>query len=108
LDNPLKNLAIDKWYKAIIAVGAVLLIISLTVQLQANNQSVQLFAFGLFLVGIAEWINHPARSIITPPNAYIPQGIYTNYARHPKPLGIILDIIGIVALFISIYKLFLQ
>jgi len=107
MDNPLKNFLIDKWYKAILVIGAVIFGVSLTMELQADNKQIQVLGIGLILVGLGEWINHPRQTRITPPNAYLPQGIVTGHPWRPKFLGVVLDLLGIAAVGYSLYKLYL-
>lgn len=63
--NPLSALAIDSWYKIIPVIGAVTLVLSLTVELKAVPNLVVLFAsLGAIFIGIGEWINHPLQTKI--------------------------------------------
>ena len=62
-ENPLSALKIDAWYKIIPALGSVLLVLSLTVELQdVSNTMVQMSSLGLIAIGIGEWINHPLQT----------------------------------------------
>lgn len=92
MENPLKNLIIDYWYKAILVVGATLLIVAFTFELQADNKDVQMLGFGLIMVGVGEWINHPLQTVVLPPSVSMPAGIAKGHPWRAKPTGIILDI----------------
>ena len=58
--NPLSNLKIDRWYKILPVIGAVTLVLSLTVEMKvSDNLTVLVASIGVILFGIGEWINHP-------------------------------------------------
>lgn len=89
MTNPLEALKIDFWYKAVLVLSAVLLIISLTVPLQgAENTTVIQFSLGGVLIGLGEWINHPFQTKVG-------DGFkITGYPRNNSALGIIFNLIG--------------
>lgn len=61
--NPLSALTIDSWYKIIPAIGAVTLVLSLTVEIKPlPNLLVLLCSIGAIFIGIGEWINHPLQT----------------------------------------------
>jgi len=108
MTNPLRNLKIDYWYKALVVLSAVLLLISLTVELKGIENSIaQLLCLGVLFIGIGEWINHPLQSAIMPPNAYDAPGgaIITSYKRKPCLLGTLFDILGFTITVVGGYKL---
>jgi hypothetical protein len=52
VSNPLQNLKVDYWYKAILVVGAVTLILALTVDLKGiENSVVQIYSIAAILIG---------------------------------------------------------
>jgi hypothetical protein len=57
-------------------------------------------------VGFGKWINHPTQSAVTPPNAYVPGGLWTWRRRSPSLFGIILDLFGAGLAAFGAYKLF--
>ena len=66
-NNPLSNLKIDRWYKALLVLAACVLIVSLSVEMKGvQNSVVQLISLGAIFVGIGEWINHPLQQKIGP------------------------------------------
>ena len=111
MTNPLSNLKIDYWYKAVVVLAAFLLVISLTVELiDIENTLAQLICLGVLLIGIGEWINHPLQTEIVPPNTYrnAPTGgVITGYNRQGSLLGICFDILGFIFIAIGVCKLIL-
>lgn len=109
MNNLLKSLKIDYWYKVFVVVGAAFLVTSLTIDLVGvDNTIVQLLSFGALLLGIGEWINHPLQTAIMPPTAYYAPGgaKITSYNRQPCLLGSLFDILGFIIAGIGVYKLF--
>ena len=106
MDNPLKNLKIDYWYKALLVAGVVALFLSLTVELKGiENTTVQLISLGIFFIGLGEWINHPLQTRILPPGPQYPgwskaQG----YLRSNSFLGNAFDIVGIILIGFGLSK----
>lgn len=98
--NPLSNLAIDYWYKAVLVIATCVLIAALSVEMQGvENNVVQLLAMGLILVGLGEWINHPLQVSIAP--AYK----ITSYRRSSSFGGNLLDLIGVVLMVIGFVQM---
>jgi len=99
-----KNLKLDSWYKALIYIGGVLLVLSLFLDVKGiTNNQLQLLAGGSFLIGIGEWKNRKVLAWIEPPNAYTgPAGLMQTKIRQPDLLGIIFDIIGVVLIMMGI------
>lgn len=106
--NPLNNLKIDYWYKALVVVSATILIVSLTVKLEGiENQIIQLLSLGTLLLCIGEWINHPLQTALMHPNIYARGGgKITSYKRKSCLLGSLFDILGFIILFIGVFRLF--
>ena len=64
--NPLSTLKIDYWYKILPVIGAITLILGLTVDIKGvSNIFVQLISIGVIFIGIGEWINHPLQTKLT-------------------------------------------
>jgi hypothetical protein len=61
----LKGLALDAWYMVAIGIGAVVLVLALTVPLQFPNGPVALIALGVLLCGVGEWRNHPRQVVLS-------------------------------------------
>lgn len=101
MSNPLQGLKIDYWYKAVLVISTVLLIVSLTVPLQeVSNSIVAAICIGCILIGLGEWINHPYQEQI---------GVGFKISGHPRSnslLGIVFVMIGIAIAAFGVYRLF--
>ncbi len=63
MSNPLESLKLDYWYKAVLVISTVLLVISLTVPLQGvSNSTIALICLGGVFIGLGEWINQPLQT----------------------------------------------
>ena len=86
MENLLKNLVLDYWYKMLILVSVILLITSLTVPLQViPNGSLALMSVGGFLIGMGELVNHPYQEAVDPYMRFKISG----HMRKPCPGGMI-------------------
>ncbi len=100
--NPLKNMKIDYWYKALTVVGAVLFVFNGTSF--SDRYPVVPLAFlssGIFFTGLGEWINHPLRVRFIGPGA-----VARGHNRSPCRLGIIFDILGVFLIVTGVVKFF--
>lgn len=101
MSNPLQGLKVDYWYKAVLVIATVLLLVSLTVPLQeVSNSIVAGICIGGILIGLGEWINHPYQEQI---------GAGFKISGHPRKnsiLGIVFVIGGIAITAYGIYRLF--
>lgn len=106
--NPLQSLVADYWYKAMVVAGVFVLAISLVFEIKGvQNVTVQQLSFGIALIGIGEWINHPLQTRLFLPSVYIPRGgIATSYNRSPCLLGSLFDILGFIVVCIGFHGLF--
>lgn len=100
--NPLKNMKIDYWYKALVAVGAVLFI------LNGSNFFVRYPAIpiaflsgGIFFIGLGEWRNHPLQIRVIGPGL-----IAKSHPRRFTFIGSVLDVFGIALMIVGAIKLF--
>jgi len=99
--NPLSNLKIDYWYKALLVLASCVLIVSLSVEMKGvKNCVVQLFSLGAVFIGIGEWMNHPLQTRI------VPGYKITGHPRINTFGGSALDLLGLVLLIIGIVKIF--
>lgn len=101
-NNPLANLKIDYWYKALLAIGVCVLILSLSLEMKGvQNSVVQLVSLGAILVGIGEWINHPLQE----------RGGHgfkvSGHRRINTDPGNVCDLAGIILASVGIVKIFL-
>ena len=101
MDNPLSKLALDYWYKVLMVVGIVVFILAGAGVLKAFPVvPTALISFGVFWVGLGEWINHPLQTKIHP------VGIIRGYHRNTKFIGIAFDALGLGLIVFGIYKYF--
>lgn len=98
MENPLSNLVIDYWYKAVIVIGTVALLISMTVETHGiSNRAAQLLSLGAIFVGCGEWINHPLQESVG-------YGFkLSGYPRKNKLGGNLLNLIGVGLVGYGIY-----
>jgi apolipoprotein N-acyltransferase len=95
----LKDLKIDHWWKLIAVAGALLAIAATPVQFAAGG----LVGLGILFFGAGEWINHPVQQSIGMGYGSVWKG--TSYPWNPRPLGIVLDALGILLFFIGLIKI---
>lgn len=101
MTNPLQSLKIDYWYKAVLVISTVLLVIALTVPLQGvKNSIVALICLGGVFIGLGEWINHPLQTAV----GYGYK--ITGYPRKVTFLGTIFVLFGLTLSCYGTYKLF--
>ena len=107
MSNPLQNLKVDYWYKAVLVVGAVSLVLSLTVELKGVENSVALlFSLSAIFIGIGEWLNHPLKTIIYPPSAQFPGGLKgEGNTRRNSFLGVGFAVLGVALAGYQIWKI---
>lgn len=109
LGDLLKGLALDRWYKVLVAVGGVVLAVSFFVPVQGiTNRELQLLAGGVFLFGLGEWKNRKKQTRIQPPNVYL-GGTALKLTREvwsPDPPGLLLDVIGLALIVFGVWSIF--
>ncbi len=107
MDKFLSGLKIEHWYHVFIIFGVFGAITALTFEFKGiTNTDAFLLFFGIFFIGIGEWINHPLKTGIIPPNIYTAGGgIIKWHPRKNKLLGMFFDILGIILISIAIYKI---
>jgi hypothetical protein len=100
MSNPLESLKLDYWYKAVLVISTVLLVISLTVPLQGvSNSTIALICLGGIFIGLGEWVNHPLQEAIG--HGYK----ITGYPRKFTFLGSIFVIFGLLLACCGVSKL---
>ncbi|MDA2912445.1 hypothetical protein MYX77_00535 [Acidobacteriia bacterium AH_259_A11_L15] len=104
----LKSFAIDTWYKAVMYLGGVVLVISFFAEAKGlTNDQLQLLSGGVFLVGLGEWKNHKEVSWIKPPNVYTGgPALMSATVRKADLVGVVLDLAGVVLIGLSIVSIF--
>ena len=105
--NPVRNLKIDEWYKALIPLGSALMIISLIFTIEEFSRK-ELFVLGsgLVLIGLGEWKNERFSTDFVTQSAFNPFIHVTQKFRGNDKLGVPLEIIGIIAVIVSILDIF--
>jgi len=98
--NPLANLKLEYWCKALLAIGACVLIVSLSVEMKGvDNSIVQLVSLGAILIGLGEWINHPLQVRVV-------AGLkISGHGRINTWSGNLFDVIGVLCASIGILKI---
>lgn len=104
MENILKNLIVDMWYKALLLFGAIISGYALTFETKGiSNQQALLLGMAMFCLGLGEWKNHKIAVKFKPANMYTgPAGIMQYPIRKADGVGLILDMIGIVLIIIFI------
>jgi hypothetical protein len=95
----LKDLKLDSWYKALVYVGGVVLLLSLFVPVQGiAPMRVQAMSLGGMLFGLGVWKCQKHESFIKPPNVYTgPTALITITRWYPDPIGLMLNLAGVVS-----------
>jgi len=92
--NPLNKLKLDIWYKVLIPIGVIILLFAVF----TSNKELMLLGFGLLLIGLGEWKNSGWVMMEEQASAGIPYKSWSELVRHPNALGILLDVLGVLAL----------
>jgi hypothetical protein len=91
----LKELDLQRWWIAAIAVGLVVIVAALT----AKNNAVAIIGFGIIACGFGEWFNHRMEIQI------IHGGTLTTYPRFNRSQGLALVALGIILTGFGLYRL---
>jgi hypothetical protein len=103
--NPLSNLVVDYWYKAIVVVSTCCLLLALTVKTYGiDNKTALLLSTGFLFIGIGEWVNHPLQTGLMHHPIH-GTGKTTSYNRSPKLTGNLFDILGFLIICIGIKRI---
>ena len=98
--NLLDSLKIDYWYKAVLVISTGVLVVSLTVPMQAApNGVIATISLGGLFIGLGEWINHPLR---------VGVGYGYQISGHPRSnsfLGVMFVLLGLALVGYGVYKL---
>lgn len=105
--NPFGSLKIDVWYKTFIVLGGVVIVASLFYNPKFISQK-ELFCMGigLFLIGVGEWKNARFGSQFITQSAFNPFIHIPLRGRANDRLGVPLEILGIIAIVITILDFF--
>lgn len=107
MENPIAKLALNYWYKVLIAGGFFVFLVNGTGVLTAYpTAATGLISLGCALWGVGEWINHPYQEVLIPGVFGRPSGKLSGYPRKVSLAGIAFDVIGGVLIVFGIVKLF--
>jgi len=105
--NPFSSLKIDDWYKTLIPLGGIIIILSIIYPVQTITvKELFLIGSGIFLIGIGEWKNVKYYTKFISASAFNPFIRITQPFRANDPLGIFLELLGIVALIVAFLNFF--
>ena len=105
--NPIRNMKIDEWYKALIPFGAAIVIISFIFSFEEySRKELLLLGGGLILVGIGEWKNERFATQFINQTIYNPFMQISRKFRGNDKLGVPLEIVGLIAIIISFLSIF--
>jgi hypothetical protein len=97
----IKNLALDRWYKLCIAFGIVGFFIALLIPVKTtilSNNGLAIFSFGLFLIGIGEWMKWHLRM-----DSSASGGTIAYMEKVPDGHEYVVQLVGILLIIISIF-----
>ena len=101
MSDVLKNLTLEYWYKALLAISFAILIVALTIPLQVSNKAVAVLAVAGGAIGFGEWLNHPYREAVDLRAGFKISG----HMRNNCLLGVALDIVGAALFCLGVYRL---
>lgn len=97
MGNLFGKLLIDEWYKMIAFAGFVLVILSLTVELQVDNPLVLFCGTAIFFVGVAEMAMRQYQEQIAIDSLNRPAFKVSGRARRPSPAGMVMYLLAAIA-----------
>lgn len=105
--NPIKNLKIDEWYKVLIPIGGALMIVSLVFTFtEFTRKEMFVLGGGLLLIAIGEWKNERFATQFVDQTVFNPFIRITQKFRGNDKVGVPLEILGIIAVIISLLDIF--
>jgi hypothetical protein len=105
--NFLDNFKIDNWYKLLLYIGLVGMMGTIFFPLSGFEKSsiIPLF-LGCIFIGFGEWKRERYSQYIKPPNLYDgPTALITQKFQSKDPIGITLDIVGILFIILGIWRI---
>jgi hypothetical protein len=102
MEEWLKNLKPDAWYKVVAVTGGLALVASIPAGAAAGI----FIGLGLLGIGCGEWTSRITVQRPTPAGYGVPAGILRTTTRVWRPQGIALDVGGAVLLLIGLFQLF--
>ena len=91
----LQKLDFNRWWKVAIAVGVVIALASLP----AKDHGIFLVGIGISACGFGEWMNHRMEMEIKF------GGKLTTFERKNRPMGLVLDGLGILLFAVGVYRI---
>jgi len=101
MEDWLKSLKPDAWYKVVAVTGGLAIVASIPAGAPAGI----VIGLGLLGIGSGEWASRVTVQQPTPAKAGIPWGIAKSTTRVWRPLGIILDVGGVILLVAGLYQI---
>lgn len=95
----LEKFDLEHWWKASVAAGVALAVAAAAI----GHNALLLIGVGFLCFGVGEWINRPIQQALH--RGHGVQGVITSYPWRPKPFGLAMDTIGVVAFCIGFYRL---
>lgn len=100
MEQPLSKLALDHWYKVLMAAGfAVFLLSGAGLLPVLPGKPALLVALGTFFFGLGEWRNHPLQTRV-----HLNLKI-TGYPRRPCLSGLAFDLLGLALIALGLWHL---
>lgn len=98
MSDLLSGLALDRWYKVVLWIGAALLIVSVTSDVKLlTNKDISILAAGLICIGLGEWNCEGRQTVFKPPNIHTgPAATITYRTREWNVFGHIMLAIGLI------------
>jgi hypothetical protein len=105
--NPVKNIKIDEWYKVLIPLGSAIIVISFIFSFEEySKKELLLLGGGLVLIGLGEWKNERHTTQYVTQSAFNPFMRITEKFRRNDKIGVPLEILGLLAVTISLLNIF--
>lgn len=95
METPFEKLALDYWYKALMAGGAVVFIlVGAGLIKEFPKAPTALISLGSLFFGMGEWINHPLQTKLLQGGFNSPSGIIKGHPRSARTSGVLFDLLG--------------
>jgi hypothetical protein len=101
MEEWLKGLKPDTWYKVVAVTGGLAIVASIPAGASAGI----VIGLGLLGIGCGEWASRVTVQQPTPAKGGIPWGIARSTIRVWRPLGILLDLGGVILLAAGLYQI---
>src|SRR5258708_2437327 len=102
MDEGVNGLKPDAWYKVVAVTGGLAVVASISASFPAGT----FIGLGLLGIGCGEWASRITTQSPTPAGMGIPSGVLSVKTRVWRPLGVALDIAGVILLILGSFRLF--